>query len=293
MTPNHSCRPNLATPDSVGESKGHNSMMRLDGKVALITGAARGQGASHAKYLAREGARIVAVDILADVEEFYPNATAADMETTVETVRAEGGDILPLQGDVRDSNRMREIVDQSVERFGTIDIVCNNAGTIRIEAIDEMTDHTLDVVVDTCLKGVFNVTRAVVPVMKRQRAGSIVNTASAGAIKAVAYSSHYAAAKGGVILATRSWARELAEWDINVNAVAPGSVYTGMITGLAGQAGEDPLEAFARHSEANLFTGEKGRLDVDDISRAIAFLASDDARTITGQTLVVDAGWAA
>jgi NAD(P)-dependent dehydrogenase (short-subunit alcohol dehydrogenase family) len=243
--------------------------------------------------LAQEGARIVALDILSDIDDFYPNATKGDLEATVESVRSLGGEILPLQGDVRDSARMREVVAQAVDQFGTIDVVCNNAGTIRIEAIDEMTDHTLDVVIDTCLKGVFNVTRAVAPVMKRQRSGRIINTASAGAIKAVPYSSHYAAAKGGVLLATRSWARELAEWDINVNAVAPGSVFTGMITGLADQAGEDAEEAFARHSQANLFTGPKGRIEVDDISRAVLFLASDDARTITGQTLVVDAGWAA
>lgn len=267
--------------------------MKLEGKVALITGAARGQGASHAKYLAREGAKIIALDILEDLPGFYPTGTQEELDATVATVKQIGSDAIGLQVDVRDFKQVKAAVETGLEQFGRIDVVCNNAGMIRVDAIDEMTDESLDIVVDICLKGVFNVVRAVAPHMKERGSGSIINTSSAGGIKALPYVSHYAAAKGGVVLATKSWANELAEWNINVNAVAPGTILTGMITGLAGQAGQDPDEAFEDYNANVLFKGAKGRVEVDDISKMVVFLASDDARTITGQTIAIDAGWTA
>lgn len=267
--------------------------MKLEGKVAFITGAARGQGASHAKYLAREGARIIAVDILDEIPNFYPTGTQAELDATVAAVKEIGSDAIGLKVDVRSFQQVKAAVEQGLEKFGRIDIVCNNAGMIRVDAIDEMTDESLDVVVDICLKGTFNVVRAVAPHMKERGSGSIINTSSAGGIKALPYVSHYAAAKGGVVLATKSWANELAEWNINVNAVAPGTILTGMITGLAGQAGQDPDEAFEDYNANVLFKGPKGRVEVDDISKVVVFLASEDARTITGQTIAIDAGWTA
>lgn len=267
--------------------------MKLEGKVAFITGAGRGQGASHARYLAREGAKIIAVDLLEEIPEFYPTATQDELDATVAAVKEIGSDAIAVKGDVRSFAQMKAAVDQGLEAFGRIDIVCNNAGMIRVDAIDEMSDESLDVVIDICLKGPFNVVRAVAPHLKERGSGSIINTSSAGGIKALPYVSHYAAAKGAVVLATKSWANELAEWNINVNAVAPGTILTGMITGLAGQAGQDPDEAFVEYNANVLFDGDKGRVEVDDISKMIVFLASEDARTITGQTIAIDAGWTA
>lgn len=267
--------------------------MKLEGKVAFITGAARGQGASHAKYLAREGAKIVAVDIIDEIPNFYPTATQSELDETIAEVKKLGSDAIGLKVDVRSYQQVEAAVHKGIEKFGRIDIVCNNAGMIRVDAIDEMTDASLDAVVDICLKGAFNVVRAVAGHMKQRGSGSIISTASAGGIKALPYVSHYAAAKGGLIVATKSWANELSEWNINVNAIAPGTILTGMISGLAGQAGQDPEKAFEEYNANALFPGEKGRVQVDDISKMVVFLASDDARTITGQTIPVDAGWTA
>lgn len=263
----------------------------LEGKVAFITGAAHGQGRSHARYLAREGVKVVAVDICEPIPEFYPTGTWEELEETVELVRSEGSEAIAIKGDVRSSADMKAAVDKAVETFGTIDILLNNAGMIIVKGIDELSDHHLDVMIDICLKGIFNPTRFIAPIMKEKRYGKIINTSSAGGLKALPYVSPYAAAKGGVVLATKSWANELAEWGINVNGVAPGTILTHMITGLAAQAGKDPMEAFEEFNANNLFKGERGHVTVDDISKMIVFLASDDARMITGQVFPVDAGW--
>jgi NAD(P)-dependent dehydrogenase (short-subunit alcohol dehydrogenase family) len=267
--------------------------MKLDGKVAFITGAGHGQGASHARHLAREGARIVALDICEDIAPIYPLATREELDATVADVEAAGSEAIAIQADVRSSEQMRKAVHKAVEHFGTIDILCNNAGVCIVEAVDEITDEILDAVIDVCLKGVFNTTRFIAPIMKAQRSGKIINTASAGGLKALPQVSHYAAAKGGVVLATKSWANELSEWEINVNGIAPGTIHTGMITGLAGQLGLDSNEAFANFNANNMFKGERGHVTVDDISKMVLFLASDDARMITGQVFPVDAGWVA
>jgi NAD(P)-dependent dehydrogenase (short-subunit alcohol dehydrogenase family) len=268
-------------------------MGKLDGQVALVTGAAHGQGASHAKYLAREGARIIALDICDDISPIYPLGTQAELDETVDAVKQIGTDAIGIKADVRYGEAMQAAVATGLEAFGQIDIVCNNAGVCIVEAIDEMSDESLNAVIDTCLKGVFNVTRAVVPHLKQRRQGKIINTSSAGGLKALPYVSHYAAAKGGVVLATQSWANELSEWEINVNAIAPGTIFTGMITGIAAQTGQDADEAFTAFNANNMFKGERGHVTVDDISKMVVFLASDDARMITGQVFPVDAGWTA
>lgn len=268
-------------------------MGRLDGKVAFITGAGHGQGASHAKYLAREGAKIVALDICRDIPPIYPLATRERLDATVAAVKDLGSDAIAIEADVRSSEQMNAAVDRAVKEFGTVDILCNNAGVCIVEAVDEISDRSLDAVIDVCLKGVFNTTRFVAPLMKAQRSGKIINTSSAGGLKALPYVSHYAAAKGGVVLATQSWANELSEWEINVNGIAPGTIFTGMITGLAEQQGLDADVAFQQFSENNMFKGERGAVTVDDISRMVLFLASEDSRMITGQVFPVDAGWVA
>ncbi|GEL21561.1 3-ketoacyl-ACP reductase [Pseudonocardia sulfidoxydans NBRC 16205] len=265
--------------------------MKLENKVAFITGAGHGQGASHAKYLAREGAKIVAVDICEDIKPIYPLATREELDATVAAVEGIGSEAIAIQADVRSSAQMRDAVATAVDRFGTIDILCNNAGVCIVEAVDEISDESLDAVIDVCLKGIFNTMRFIAPIMKAQGSGKVINTSSAGGLKALPQVSHYAAAKGGVVLATKSWANELSEWGINVNGIAPGTIYTGMITGIAGQLGVDSDVAFVDFNANNMFKGERGHVTVDDISSMVVYLASDEARMITGQVFPVDAGW--
>jgi (-)-trans-carveol dehydrogenase len=269
------------------------SPAKLEGQVAIITGAARGQGRSHAKYLAREGARIVAVDICGDIPPVYPLGTREDLDRTVAEVKELGGEAIAVVADVRSMSDMREAVSRAMADFGRIDILCNNAGTCVIEGLEEMTDDGLDAVLDVNVRGVFNATRSVVPAMKGQRSGRIINTLSAAAFRPLPYVSAYAASKGAILLATKAWAAELAEWDINVTGVAPGTIVTPMVTGMIEQAGEpieETLESFHAH---HLFKGERGRISVEDISKMVVFLASEDARMITGHVISVDAGFAA
>lgn len=268
-------------------------MSRLEGKVAFVTGAAHGQGASHCRYLAAEGASIVAVDICADIAPIYPLGTEQELAETVDAVRKSGAQAIGLTVDVRDRQQVKSAVDAALAEFGHIDILCNNAGVCIVEGVEQISEESLDAVIDVNVKGIFNTARYIVPGMKERRSGKIINTSSAGGIKALPYVSHYAASKGAVVLATQSWANELAEWEINVNGIAPGTIFTGMITGLAAQLGKDPHEAFAEFSQNNMFKGDRGHVTVDDISKMVVFLASDDARMITGQVFPVDAGWTA
>jgi NAD(P)-dependent dehydrogenase (short-subunit alcohol dehydrogenase family) len=267
--------------------------MLLENRVAFITGASHGQGASHARYLAREGAKVVALDICEDIEPIYPLGTREELDATVDAVVQAGSEGMAIQADVRSSEQIEAAVAKAKERFGRIDILCNNAGVCIVEAVDAITDRSLDVVIDVNVKGVFNTMRHIAPIMKEQRYGKVINTSSAGGLKALPYVSHYAASKGAVVLATKSWANELAEWEINVNGVAPGTILSGMITGLADQLGRDADDAYAEFNANNMFKGERGHVTVDDISKMVLFLASDDARMITGQVFPVDAGWVA
>lgn len=265
----------------------------LEGRVAFITGAAHGQGASHARYLARRGARIAALDICHDIDPIYPLGTRAELDETVQSVKELGSDAIAIEADVRSSEQMEAAVTRTMEEYGRIDILCNNAGVCIVEAVDAITDRSLDAIIDVNVKGIFNTMRYIAPIMKEARYGKVINTSSAGGLKALPYVSHYAAAKGAVVMATKSWANELSDWEINVNGIAPGTIYTGMITGLAGQLDRDVDEAFEEFNANNMFKGERGHVTVDDISRMVVFLAGDDSRMITGQVFPVDAGWVA
>jgi NAD(P)-dependent dehydrogenase (short-subunit alcohol dehydrogenase family) len=258
----------------------------LAGQVALITGAGRGQGAEHARALAREGCTIVALEIGSAIDGFYPMATADELAATIASVEALGVDAMPVIADVRNSRAVAEVVAEAHARFGSIDIVVNNAGVCRVEAIDEISDANLDALIDINLKGLFNVARAVVPLMKVQRSGCIINIASAAAIKVIGYTSAYVATKAAAIAITQSWAHELAPWNIRVNCIAPGSIRTAMTEGLAVQRGFDIQEAVADwHSQQALDLD----VTVADIAEMAVYLAR--ARVVTGQTYAVDAGW--
>jgi NAD(P)-dependent dehydrogenase (short-subunit alcohol dehydrogenase family) len=264
---------------------------RLEGRVALVTGAAHGQGAFHARHLAAEGADVVCVDICAEIDGFYPMGTRAELDETVANVEAEGRRGLALEVDQRDDARVQAAVAEAEAHFGRIDVLVNNAAVCAVVGILEMTTAEMDVMFDVNLKGPFNFVRHVGPGMKDRGFGRIINISSAGGLRALSYVSHYAATKAGIINAGRSWANELGPFGITVNAVCPGVIRTPMNDGMLTALGTDLDEGYADFETRNILKGDVNPLVADDISRAVVYLASEDGRAVTGQTLAVDAGW--
>ena len=244
--------------------------MLLDGKTALVTGASRGIGRAIALRLAAEGAS-VAIN--------YAGNTAKAEETKA-AIEAAGGKAALFQADVSDSAQVEQMVAAVTEAFGTIDILVNNAGITRDGLLMRMKEEDFDAVLDTNLKGIFHVTKAVSKLMMKKRAGRIVNMASVVGIMGNAGQTNYAAAKAGVIGFTKSAARELAARGITVNAVAPGFIATDMTAAMPEKAKEATLAAIPLRR-----MGEP-----EDVANAVAFLVSDQASYITGQVVKVDGG---
>ena len=244
--------------------------MLLDGKTALVTGASRGIGRAIALRLAAEGAS-VAIN--------YAGNTAKAEETKA-AIEAAGGKAALFQADVSDSAQVEQMVAAVTEAFGTIDILVNNAGITRDGLLMRMKEEDFDAVLDTNLKGIFHVTKAVSKLMMKKRAGRIVNMASVVGIMGNAGQTNYAAAKAGVIGFTKSAARELAARGITVNAVAPGFIETDMTAAMPEKAKEATLAAIPLRR-----MGEP-----EDVANAVAFLVSDQASYITGQVVKVDGG---
>lgn len=244
--------------------------MLLDGKTALVTGASRGIGRAIALRLAAEGAS-VAIN--------YAGNTAKAEETKA-AIEAVGGKAALFQADVSDSAQVEQMVAAVTEAFGTIDILVNNAGITRDGLLMRMKEEDFDAVLDTNLKGIFHVTKAVSKLMMKKRAGRIVNMASVVGIMGNAGQTNYAAAKAGVIGFTKSAAREFAARGITVNAVAPGFIATDMTAAMPEKAKEATLAAIPLRR-----MGEP-----EDVANAVAFLVSDQASYITGQVVKVDGG---
>lgn len=244
--------------------------MLLDGKTALVTGASRGIGRAIALRLAAEGAS-VAIN--------YAGNTAKAEETKA-AIEAAGGKAALFQADVSDSAQVEQMVAAVTEAFGTIDILVNNAGITRDGLLMRMKEEDFDAVLDTNLKGIFHVTKAVSKLMMKKRAGRIVNMASVVGIMGNAGQTNYAAAKAGVIGFTKSAAREFAARGITVNAVAPGFIATDMTAAMPEKAKEATLAAIPLRR-----MGEP-----EDVANAVAFLVSDQASYITGQVIKVDGG---
>jgi len=242
----------------------------LNGKVALVTGGSRGIGAEIAIELASRGAS-VAVN--------YAGSQAC-ADTVVARIAEAGGTAVALKADVSDPVACASLVEQTIEHLGAVDILVNNAGITRDGLVVRMSDEDWSAVIDTNLTGVFSVTRAAAKHMMKKRAGSIVNVTSVVGLVGNAGQANYAAAKAGVIGLTKSVARELAARNVRANAVAPGFIETDMTACLS-----EPVREGARGQIAMGTFGSPG-----DVAKAVAFLASDDAKYITGQVLAVDGG---
>ncbi|GAB1818640.1 mycofactocin-coupled SDR family oxidoreductase [Herbidospora sp. RD11066] len=270
---------------------------RLAGRVALITGAARGQGRSHAVRLAEEGAAIIAVDACRDIPVVpYPLGTREELEETAAAVRAAGGEVITFEADVRDFAALDAAVSAGAGYFGRLDIVSANAGVNSPGAVHELTEEQWTTVLDVDLKGVWHSVKAAVPlIIAGGRGGSIVLTSSAAGLKGYPHIAHYTAAKFGVNGLMKTLAQELAEHHIRVNSVNPTQVDTPMIMNgpmyeLFCPDLENPGRAeFAPISQA-MHTLPIPWLDPVDVSNAVLFLASEESRYITGVALPIDAG---
>lgn len=271
-------------------------MGKLDGKVALITGGARGQGRSHAVTLAREGAEIVVCDVARQIDTVpYPMATSEQLQETVRMVEDLDRRCVAVQADVRDAGQMQGAVDRTLAEFGQLDILLANAGIFSFSTVADMTDQLWDDMVDTNLKGVFHSLRAVLPHMIERRYGRIVATSSMAGRAGFANIGHYVAAKWGVIGLVKSLAMEVAQFGITVNAVCPTVVNTDMVRNPATYRLfrpdlANPTEEQAAEGFAGLNIMPIQWVEPQDISNAILFLVSDEARYITGNAMPVAAG---
>jgi len=275
-------------------------MGKLDGKVAFISGAARGQGRSHAIKLAEEGANIIAFDICEDVESIavlYPLATPADLEETVRLVEEAGGKILARKADVRNYAQVKAVLDEGVEMFGHVDIVLANAGVVSLNKAWEYTEQTWNDVVDINLTGVWNTVRAAIPLMiERGQGGSIIITSSTAGIKGYGHTAPYSAAKHGVVGLMQSLANELGEFKIRVNTIHPTNADTPMLQNEGTYRLFMPDRENPGRDDLGKMFEEMGApipipwVDAKDISAAVLFLVSDEARYVTGVQLPVDGG---
>jgi len=277
----------------------------LDGKVAVVSGAARGQGRTHAVRLAQEGADIIAMDICADIDTVhYPLASPEDLQETVAQVEELDRRVIATETDVRDGKAVTAAIDSGVAELGRLDIVIANAGIAMYDAADTMSEQSWQDMIGTNLTGVWHVCRASMPHMiEGGRGGAMVLTSSIAAHVGMLNLSHYSAAKAGVVGLMQSLAVELGPHMIRVNTVHPTSVNTKMIINEATYdllvPGAGP-SARAVDAPADVIEAFKGLnampvawVEPDDISNAIIYLVSDSGRYVSGTQLNVDAGAAA
>ncbi len=271
---------------------------RVKGKVAFVTGAARGQGRSHAVLLAQEGADIIAVDVCGPIENLaYPHSTPEELAETAELVQAQGRRIVTAQVDVRDHEALKSAVDGGVEQLGRLDIVVANAGVgTDGRKLHKIRENVWQDMIDINLTGVWHTVKAAVPhILSGGRGGSIILTSSVGGRKAYPNTGHYIAAKHGVVGLMRAFAVELGQHMIRVNTVLPSQVSTTMVMNdqtyrlfrpdLADPGPDD----FAPISQM-MHTLPVPWVEPVDVSNAVLFLASDESRYVTGVSLPVDAG---
>ncbi|MGB6245654.1 MULTISPECIES: mycofactocin-coupled SDR family oxidoreductase [Gordonia] len=270
---------------------------RMAGKVAFITGAARGQGRSHAIRLAEEGADIIGVDLCADIDSVstYSLATRQDLEETVELVEKTGRRMVAEVADVRDLDRLQAAFDIGLAEFGHVDTVVANAGIASFAKSWELTSDEWQDMLDVNLTGVFHTAKVAMPSMISAGGGSMVFISSIGGLKGIQHVAHYVSTKHGIVGLMRTMANELAPHGIRVNTVHPTNVDTAMIQnpGTYGMFAPDVAEPTvddAREGFLSLNALQVPWVESIDISNAVLFLSSDEARYVTGVTLPVDAG---
>jgi SDR family mycofactocin-dependent oxidoreductase len=260
----------------------------LTGQVALVTGAARGQGRSHCLALARAGADIAALDVCRDLDvPAYPLATRADLDDVIAEVEGRDRRALPLIADVRDPAQVEAAVAEVERTFGRLDVLVNNAAVVTSAPFWELTEPQWGAVVDTNLSGVWRTTRAAAALLRRSPRGRVVNISSTGGVRAIAEFAHYVAAKHGVVGLTKAMAIELAGDRVTVNAILPGAVDSPMLAGLADELGLTPDDVHKRWLHDQLLVEV---IPPAEVTGALLWLLSDAARHVTGHCLAVDGG---
>jgi len=251
--------------------------MELKGKVAIITGARRGMGRSHALVLARAGAKVVVSDV-----------SLEECQKVVDEIKKDGGEALSVECDVTKKEEVDDMVKTAIDKWGKVDILVNNAGICQFKPFLELTEEEWDRTLNINLKGYFLCAQAAAKEMVKQKSGVIINIASV-AMGQVGVGfptlAHYCASKGGIVGMTETLALELAPYNIRVNAVAPGAIDTPMIA----SAKQDPKTMEATLSRIPLRRVGKP----EEVSNLVLFLASEQSSYMTGSTVVIDGGWLA
>ena len=265
---------------------------RFEGKVVLITGAARGQGRSHARRFAAEGANVIAVDACAPVlpDVAYEAATVEDQQETARLVEQEGRGIVAHVADVRDQTALDAAVAEGIDRFGRLDVIVANAGVASYHRTWEVPEEHWAIVLDVNLTGVWRTVKAGLPPMiEAGNGGAITFISSAAGLRGYSYLGHYAATKHGLVGLMRSLTLEVGQYDIRVNTIHPGAVDTvmGNDPDVRRIIADDPRTTAAYTGQRPL---DSGAQKVDDISNALLWISSDEARMVTGITLPIDAG---
>lgn len=270
---------------------------RLEGKVALITGAARGMGRAQAVRFAQEGADIVAVDVCAPVEHATtPGASPHDLAETVRLVESLGRKICPFEVDVRDQPSLDDAVAQAVATLGRLDVVCATAGISSSGRATEMDTERWQTMLDVNLTGVWRTCKAAIPhILDGGRGGSIVLISSIAGLRGLVSVGHYTAAKHGVVGLMKSLANELAPHRVRVNTIHPANTRTPMVENPATMrtfcpGAEDPTREQFEAALQSMHLLPVPLIEPEDIANASLFLASEESRYITGVTLPVDAG---
>jgi len=250
-------------------------MFDLKGKVAIITGARRGMGKSHALLFAKSGAKVVVADI-----------SLEDCQLVVDEIKKAGGEAIAVKCDVSKKAEVDEMIAATLKKWGKLDILVNNAGICQFKPFLELTEEEWDKTLDINLKGYFLCAQAAAKEMIRQKSGIIINIASvAMGQQGVGFPTlaHYSASKGGIAAMSETLALELAPYNIRVNAIAPGAIDTSMV---------DPLRADSKTMEGTIARIPLRRIGkAEEVSNVVLFLASDESSYMTGSTVVVDGGW--